>query len=68
MLGRLSGGFSEAYLLHHCYFAQNNGSDKKKINLTLMVPRKTGVWRIATKYAGPYGKNGTGKMVTNAPR
>ena len=30
MLGRLSGGFSEAYLLHHCYFAQNNGSDKKK--------------------------------------
>jgi hypothetical protein len=43
MLGRLSGGFSEAYLLHHCYFAQNNGSDKKKINLTLMVPRKTGV-------------------------
>ena len=41
MLKGLSGGFSEAYLLDHCYFAQNNSSDKKK--LTLMVPRKNGV-------------------------
>ena len=30
MLRWLSGGFSEAYLLDHCYFAQNNGSDKNK--------------------------------------
>ena len=30
MSRRLSGGFSEAYLLDHCYFAQNNGSDKNK--------------------------------------
>jgi hypothetical protein len=33
MLKGLSGGFSEAYLLDHCYFAQNNSSDKKKIDV-----------------------------------
>jgi hypothetical protein len=30
MLRWLSGWFSAAYLLDHCYFAQNNGSDKNK--------------------------------------
>ena len=34
----------------------------------LMVPRKNGVWRIATKYAGPYATNGTEEMGTNARR